>query len=115
MKRQTMFLAASFFLTMLIALPGWAESFEDEEIVHHHLHKLSRGVINIFTSPLEVPKQMIRQAQKEESSAGQAAGYLTGTVTGIGWMLWRCTSGVVDILSTPFCGNTDGLIQPEFI
>lgn len=115
MKYRATFLAAVVFLICSVSSLGWAESFEDEQVVHYHLHKLSRGVVNIVTSPFEIPKQMIRRARQEESAAGQVAGYATGTVTGAGWMMWRCTSGVVDILSAPFCGNVDGLIQPEFI
>lgn len=110
-----LFIAAAFFGALFSSLAWAGTEFEDEQVVHYHLHKFSRGVVNIVTSPLEVPKQMIRRAKEQGTAAGQVAGYVTGTVTGVGWAVWRCTSGVVDICTAPLCSNTEGLIKPEFI
>ena len=108
-----LFFAAAFLISVSSNTP--AETWEDDQVVHYHLHKLSRGVVNIVTSPFEVPKQMVKRAQDQSTVGGQLAGYVTGTFTGVGWAVWRCASGVVDICTTPLCSNTDGLIKPEFI
>ena len=93
----------------------WAGSVEEEKVVRQHVHKFSRGVVNVGTAPLEIPKQMIRRAQDGRGADGQLAGYITGTLTGVGWGIWRLGSGIVDIFSAPFAGNEEGLIEPEFI
>ena len=113
-NRVFLSLLAALFLISLSST-SWAGTFEDEQVVHYRVHKFSRGVVNIASSPLEVPNQMIKRAQEQDSAAGQMAGYITGVFTGVGWAVWRCASGVVDVCSVPFCGNTEGLIQPEFI
>jgi putative exosortase-associated protein (TIGR04073 family) len=119
-RRQSMkkvvwnFLAVSLFLIASFS-PTWADSTKEKEIIRQHVHKFSRGVINIGTAPLEIPKQMIKRAQDGKGPDGELAGYLTGTITGVGWGLWRLTSGIVDVFSAPFSGNEKGLIDPEFI
>lgn len=92
-----------------------ADSVEEEKVIRPHIHKLSRGVVNIGSAPLEIPKQMIKRAQEGSGVDEQIAGYLTGTVTGVGWCFWRLGSGIVDVFSAPFSGNEKGLIEPEFI
>lgn len=104
--------------TLLVALPAslvWGGSVEEEKVIRPHVHKLSRGVVNIGSAPLEIPKQMIKRAQEGRGVDEQLAGYLTGTVTGVGWCFWRLGSGIVDVFSVPFSGNEKGLIEPEFI
>jgi putative exosortase-associated protein (TIGR04073 family) len=111
-----LFLALTVFLLFLIS-NTWAERFDNktEQAVAPHVHKFSRGLVNMGTAPFEIPKQMIKQAQEGNSPAGEFAGYLTGIFTGIGWTFCRFGSGVVDIVSSPFPGNEEGLIKPEFI
>ena len=112
-----------FFLSLLAVLfvyavpsSSWAGgTWEDEQVVHYRLHKFSRGVVNVASSPFEIPNQMIRRAKEQDTFCGQMAGYVTGVFTGVGWGVWRLSSGAVDIVTFPFCGNTDGLITPEFI
>lgn len=107
-------LVFGFFFIATISM-SWAGSDEEENIVQPHLYKFSRGIVNIGSSPLEVPKQMIKRAQDGKTWGGQLAGYLTGTVTGIGWGVWRLGSGVIDVFSAPFSGNEKGKITPEFV
>ncbi len=115
MKSRLLLSVAALVFTFAFCSSGWADTFEDEQVVHYHLHKFSRGVVNIATSPFEVPNQMIKRAKEQDTAAGQVAGYVTGVFTGVGWAVWRCTSGVVDVVTAPLCSNTEGLVQPEFI
>ena len=111
-----LFLALTLSLFFIIS-NSWAErvNSKTEQAVEPHVHKLSRGLVNVGTAPFELPKQMIKKAQEGNGPAGEFAGYLTGIVTGIGWTFCRLGSGVVDIVSAPFPGNDEGLIKPEFI
>jgi len=111
-----LFLALALSLFFIVS-NTWAERVDSktEQAVEPHVHKLSRGLVNVGTAPFELPKQMIKKAQEGNGPAGEFAGYLTGIVTGIGWTFCRFGSGVVDIVSAPFPGNEEGLIKPEFI
>ena len=111
-----LFLALTLSLFFIVS-NTWAERVDSktEQAVEPHVHKLSRGLVNVGTAPFELPKQMIKKAQEGNGPAGEFAGYLTGIVTGIGWTFCRFGSGVVDIISAPFPGNEKGLIKPEFI
>jgi putative exosortase-associated protein (TIGR04073 family) len=111
-----LFLALTVSLFFIVS-NTWAERVDSktEKAVEPHVHKFSRGLVNVGTAPFELPKQMIKKAQEGNGLAGEFAGYLTGIVTGIGWTFCRFGSGVVDIVSAPFPGNDEGLIKPEFI
>ena len=108
-----MLVMSLFFVSAVSTI--WAGSVEEEKVIRQHVHKFSRGVVNVGTAPLEIPKQMIKRAQEGRGADGQLAGYITGTITGIGWGIWRLGSGIVDVFSAPFCGNEKGLIDPEFV
>jgi putative exosortase-associated protein (TIGR04073 family) len=102
------FLAATFS-------SSWAGAAEEEKGAVKRVNKFSRGVVNVGTSPLEIPKQMVRRAQERVGADAQLAGYITGAITGVGWGIWRLTSGIADIVSAPFSENEEGLIEPEFV
>jgi putative exosortase-associated protein (TIGR04073 family) len=93
----------------------WASAAEEEKGVVKRVDKFSRGVVNVGTSPLEIPKQMVKRAQNARGADGQLAGYISGAITGVGWGIWRLTSGIADIVSAPFSENEEGLIEPEFV
>ena len=113
-KVNVIFVIVGLFLASTFSTI-WAGSVEEEKVIQKHVHKFSRGVVNVGTSPLEIPKQMIKRAQDGRGPDGQLAGYITGTITGVGWSIWRLSSGIVDIFSAPFSGNEEGLIDPEFV
>jgi len=117
MKKNFLLFLALILSLFFIVSNTWAERVDSktEKAVEPHVHKLSRGFVNVGTAPFELPKQMIKKAQEGNGPAGEFAGYLTGIVTGIGWTFCRFGSGVVDIVSAPFPGNEEGLIKPEFI
>jgi len=115
-----LFLAVSISLFFIVS-NTWAQIYSErfesktEQAAEPHVHKLSRGLVNMGTAPFELPKQMIKQAQEGYSPAGELAGYVSGIFTGIGWAFCRFGSGVADIVSAPFPGNEEGMIKPEFI
>jgi putative exosortase-associated protein (TIGR04073 family) len=117
MKKFSLLFWGLTFSLFFIVSNTWAEKVDckTEQAVEPHVHKLSRGLVNVGTAPFELPKQMIKKAQEGNGPAGEFAGYVTGIFTGIGWAFCRFGSGVVDIVSAPFPGNEEGLIKPEFI
>jgi putative exosortase-associated protein (TIGR04073 family) len=81
------------------------------------MRKGGRGITNIATSPLEIPNQMVREAKRHNTFTGQVGGYLTGIPVGCGWMLYRCGTGLFDLVTFAFPIPTydKSYIQPEFL
>jgi putative exosortase-associated protein (TIGR04073 family) len=111
---SVVFLVMGFFLFVTVS-SLWAGSVGEEDAVGQRVHKFSRGVVNVGTAPLEIPKQMVKRAQMGTGADSQLAGYITGTITGVGWGIWRLTSGIADIVSAPFSDKEEGLIDPEYV
>lgn len=64
--------------------------------------KLSRGFSNIFLSPLEIPKYMIKESTEAEPDfAAPIYGVFYGIPEGAGWTGARLFSGLVDVLTFP--------------
>ena len=81
------------------------------------MRKGGRGITNIASSPLEIPNQMVREAKRHNTFTGQVGGYLTGIPVGCGWMLYRCGTGLFDLLTFPFPIPTydKSYIKPEYL
>lgn len=81
-------------------------------------HKLYRGLVNIVTAPLEVPKQTraywIKGAQK---TVHISANLFSGAVWGIVQGVKRLGSGLWDTMSFPFDvpNHNQPLFKPEFV
>jgi len=75
--------------------------------------KFSRGVVNIFTCWVEVPKNISLRWKETDPFSGT----VFGTVEGIGWGFARFVGGLYEIFSFPFPypDNYAPLIEPEFI
>lgn len=81
--------------------------------------RLSRGVVNTFTSPLELPVQMyIRAKFREEKTKNPMnvfGGYLEGIPMGLIYFPWRFTAGIYDIVTFPFSRFDNCIISPDYI
>ena len=63
MKRFCLlFLALTLSLFFMVS-DTWAEKVDSktEQAIEPHVHKLSRGLVNVGTAPFELPKQMIKK------------------------------------------------------
>lgn len=84
------------------------------------IRKLGRGLFNVATGTLEIPKQAIREARRgEEKNLGEIfIGYFSGLMLGSGYAVVRTLAGVVEIATFPF-PNPDGtygpLVRPETV
>jgi putative exosortase-associated protein (TIGR04073 family) len=77
--------------------------------------KLSRGVTNIFSSPLEIPNQMADQAIEGDSTMEQLSGYLGGVFVGCFYGMARAVSGAYDVVTFPAPSLDKNGLRDEFI
>ena len=77
--------------------------------------KLGRGVINIFTSVVEIPNQAVDMAAESDGPAEQLAGYFGGFFVGVAYGAGRIVSGTYDIVTAPFGGPAGPTMEDEFI
>lgn len=106
-----------FFALLAMGLwsPGHAQAQGQGQI-----RKLGRGLFNVATGTLEIPKQAIREAKRgEEKNLGEIfIGYFSGLMLGSGYAMVRTLAGVVEIATFPF-PNPDGtygpLVKPETV
>jgi len=78
------------------------------------LKKLQRGIINIATGWVELPKQFIT----ETNERGNMGGFVfVGPLKGITFAVARTLGGVYDVVTflIPLPENYEPLIKPEFV
>ena len=83
-------------------------------------HKLGRGIFNVATGLLEVPKQAVRESRKgEKKNVGLAViGVFSGLLLGTGYAVGRTLGGAVEIITFPWPnpgGTFAPLVQPETV
>lgn len=103
----------TFLLLSLIAYaPARANEQKPEAIVEKMSFKLVRGITNVFTSPIEIPKQTIQTVRRHG-----AVGYLVGPVKGFGMMLYRGLMGLTEtiLFPVPQPGYYEPMVDPEFV
>jgi len=84
-----------------------------QEIVDGMANKLARGVANIATGWLELPKQIYITCKEE----GYAKGLTVGPVKGIGMSLVRTVSGVGETVTfvIAYPGFYDPFFDPSYV
>jgi putative exosortase-associated protein (TIGR04073 family) len=77
------------------------------------LHKLGRGVTNVFTCWVEVPRQISTEWQKTDP----VTGFFVGGIKGVGWGFARFVTGVYDTVTFPIPvpPGYQPMIEPEFV
>ena len=75
--------------------------------------KLGRGVINIVTGWVEIPKRIYETSQGQ----GVAAGWTWGILRGLGYGFVRTAAGVYELVTFPFPAppNYEPVIQPAYV
>ena len=104
-------------LTVLLLLLFATSSFAidgqpPEAIAEKMAIKLVRGVANVATSLVEVPKQSYLTIRDRGAS-----GYVVGPLKGMGMAFYRLFVGVAETVffAVPQPGYYDPMIQPEFV
>ena len=77
------------------------------------MHKLGRGIVNVLTGWMEVPKNISVEWKKSDPFSG----IVMGTVKGLGWTLGRTMSGAYDVVTfpLPIPENYEPLMEAELI
>lgn len=83
-----------------------------ENIIGSMMTKLVRGVTNVATCIVEVPKQTYKTVQAEG-----AAGYVVGPLKGVGMTFYRGVLGAAEAVFfvVPQPGYYDPMVDPEFV
>ena len=77
------------------------------------MHKLGRGVVNVLTGWIEIPKNIAVEWKKTDPFSG----FIVGALKGFGWGWGRTVSGAYDVLTFPLPvpAQYKPLMEPEFI
>ena len=103
----------SFLLLLCLVTPGFAEeTAKPENIVGKMAFKLTRGVTNIATSVVEIPKQSYLSVRDQG-----AVGCVIGPLMGVGMTVYRAFIGTVEtaFFLIPQPGYYDSTIDPDFV
>lgn len=77
------------------------------------MHKLGRGLVNVFTGWIEIPKNIAVEWKKNDPFSG----FIIGMFKGFGWGWGRTLCGVYDVFTfpLPIPEAYTPLMEPEFI
>ena len=75
--------------------------------------KLTRGVVNVFTGWVEIPKRIHETSQR----SGTASGFTWGLLRGFGYGFIRTAAGFYETFTFPFPAppGYEPVIQPEYV
>ena len=110
MRKVLMF---SLLLVTLAAMPSYAqESQHPEAIAEKMAFKLVRGVANVTTAVVEIPKQTYMTIRDRGD-----VGYAVGPLKGVGMAFYRLLVGVTETVffAVPEPGYYDPMIEPEYV
>lgn len=112
MHRSTALLAFLLLFCIVVPRSFAQEPPRPETIVEKMAFKLTRGVTNIATSVVELPKQSYLTVRDEGK-----IGYVIGPLKGIGMTVYRAFIGCVETVAflVPQPGYYDPMIDPEYV
>ncbi len=102
-----------FILILGLAVPSFAQDEKKPESVIGKMSvKLVRGITNMATSVVELPKQTYLTIRDEG-----AVGYVTGPLKGVGMTVYRAFIGAVEtaFFPVPQPGYYDPTIDPAYV
>ena len=110
---RSFFLVSFLLISMILTVGAYAqETQRSEVIVEKMASKFVRGVTNMVTSVVELPKQTYLTARDRG-----AVGYVIGPLKGIGMTAYRAFTGAVEtaFFLVPQPGYYDSMITPDFV
>lgn len=117
MKLQTK-LAGLLLLVTLFVGATQAQAYTDDVYrrstdAEKMMHKLGRGVVNVLTCWVEVPRNIAMEWERTDP----ATGLVLGTVKGAGWGFARLATGVYETVTFPLPvpAGYEAMIEPEFV
>jgi len=103
----------SFLLFVCLVGPGFAlEQPKPESIVDKMSFKLVRGVTNMATSIVEIPKQSYLSVRDQGG-----IGYVVGPIKGVGMTIYRAFIGSMETVffMVPQPGYYDPMVDPDYV
>jgi putative exosortase-associated protein (TIGR04073 family) len=103
----------SFLLFLGFVTPGFAqEQPKPETIVGKMAFKFTRGITNVATSIVEIPKQSYLSVRDQGG-----VGYVIGPLKGLGMTCYRALIGTVETVffMVPQPGYYDPMVDPDFV
>lgn len=75
--------------------------------------KFMRGLVNIITSPLEIPRRIRRRTEGDNTLRG----WTLGTTQGLGYTVVRLAAGAYEVLTFPAPAPKDykPVLEPEYV
>jgi len=115
-QRSGFVAAAMVAAVLMVSAPQTAhadDEMRDASQAGLMLHKLGRGIVNLFTGVVEIPKSMAREWERTDPITGITVGF----VKGLGWGWTRTIAGAYEILTFPFPAPPGyvPLMEPEFV
>jgi putative exosortase-associated protein (TIGR04073 family) len=112
----TLFAAAFFALAPVSAS---AQTAADEDVYRENtdidkiFNKLGRGVVNILTGWVEIPRNIAKEWRRTDPFTGTVIGLFRGA----GWAVARTFVGFYEVISFPFPvpREYEPIMQPEYI
>lgn len=106
-------LALVMSLSMGSAFARSADIERDQSDAGKMLHKLGRGITNVLTCWVEIPRNIANEWEQTDP----ATGLVMGTVKGIGWGFTRLATGVYEAVTFPFPipQGYGPMMEPEFV
>lgn len=111
MRRSAMIIP--LLVLFCFTVPSFAqETLRSDAVVEKMAFKLVRGVTNVGTSIIEIPKQSYLMVRDRGS-----IGYVVGPLKGFGMGLYRALIGSVETIFflVPQPGYYDPIIDPEYV
>lgn len=89
----------------------YGDEYRDQSAFGRMQGKLGRGLANMFTGFVEVPKNISREWRKSDP----ATGVIVGGVKGVGWGFTRFATGAYETVTfpVPAPANYEPLMYPE--
>jgi putative exosortase-associated protein (TIGR04073 family) len=97
-----------------VVITAFFVSFTAAGFCQDAMRKLTRGVANVITCPIEIPQSIVGSYNKEKTASESI---LFGVPTGILRMVARCGAGLYETVTFPFPvpENYCPVMEPEFI
>ncbi len=91
----------------------------DKQDQAHGIQRLGRGVVNLVSSPLELPAQMYSRAaywdERSNNPFAVLGGFVEGIPMGFVYCGWRFAAGIYDMFTFPFWCYDRSIIKPEYV
>ena len=110
---RTFIMVLSLLVICSAVVPSFAqEAQQPEAIAEKMAFKLVRGVTNVATSLVEIPKQSYLTVRDRG-----AVGYVVGPIKGLGMAFYRGVVGIAEAVffMVPQPGYYDPIIEPEYV